>query len=295
MTPKVGDRIAGPFGDIRRRPGAHRVIDPSGYSKAALDSLDATFHVGTLQMNAFHRFPPESEIDFTFGCATLPTGNAIPSTATIELRDEPAGTCHSLVHSEVLVHVGLSKTGTTWLQDHLFGNEAVFYGAAQHETNLKQRSKEYGRLLYLCQSKRLIDEDSFDASLIRQKLAHVVVPEGAVPVISNERLSSHVLSGAHDRKMLAQRIKEVFPRTPFFFVCIREQHSMILSSYMQYLRYGGWHSLKKFLSPPSDGRQRRAGLEPVPHRKYRDTNGLSGSASRRLQRRDETDRRHWTI
>lgn len=160
-----------------------------------------------------------------------------------------------LTDAEVLVHVGLPKTGTTWLQDHLFANARLgFWGPAQHEGTPKQQSKAFGRLLYLDAQKRLMGEDDFDAAAIQNQLSQVTVPDGLVPVVSNERLSGHVLSNAFDRAMLARRIKDVFPRARIFLT-IREQRSMILSSYFQYLKYGGWRSLDGFLDPPCDGRQ----------------------------------------
>jgi len=161
----------------------------------------------------------------------------------------------SLIDADVLVHVGLPKTGTTWLQDHLFANSALgFWGPARHEATPKQQTKAIGRLLYLDSQKRLIAEDDFDAVALRKQLEDIIVPDGLVPVVSNERLSGHVLSNAFDRPMLARRIKAVFPQARIFLT-IREQRSMMLSSYFQYLKYGGWRSLEGFLDPPCDGRQ----------------------------------------
>jgi hypothetical protein len=160
-----------------------------------------------------------------------------------------------LLESDVLVHVGLPKTGTTWLQEHLFSNlERGFWGPAQTEDSPKQQTKSFGRLLYLGPDKRLVSEDKFDPHDIRRQLEDVVVEPGVVPVISNERLSGHPLSNAFDRAVLARRIKAVFPNARIF-VCIREQKAMILSSYYQYLKYGGWGSLRRFLEPPADARQ----------------------------------------
>jgi len=160
----------------------------------------------------------------------------------------------SLIDSDVLVHVGLPKTGTTWLQEHLFANPQLgFWGPDQNEPTAKQQTKSFGRLLYLDRHKRLMGEDDFDADAIRKQLAPIGVPDGLVPVVSNERLSGHPLSNAFDRAMLARRVKAVFPQVRIF-LCIREQRAMILSSYFQYLKYGGWQSLNGFLHPPSDGR-----------------------------------------
>lgn len=154
----------------------------------------------------------------------------------------------------VLVHVGLPKTATTWLQEHLFPQERLgFWAPAREEKTGKQRLKRYARPFYLDDAGRLISEASFDAEALKAKLAQVEVPDGLLPVISNERLAGHVLSNAFDRETLARRIKAVLPEARVF-VTFREQNAMILSSYMQYLKYGGWRSLEGFLSPPSDAR-----------------------------------------
>jgi hypothetical protein len=179
---------------------------------------------------------------------------AAPELAALESADLELCAARSLVDSNVLVHVGLPKTGTTWLQEHLFANPALgFWGPDQSEPTPKQQTKSFGRLLYLDGQQRLISEDDFNAGAVREQLASVLVPDGLVPVVSNERLSGHPLSNAFDRTILALRIKDVFPQARIF-LCIREQRSMILSSYFQYLKYGGWRSLDKFLHPPSDGR-----------------------------------------
>lgn len=159
-----------------------------------------------------------------------------------------------LTEAPVLVHVGLPKTATTWLQEHLFPHERLgFWAPAREEKTGKQQLKGHARLFYLDAGGRLISEAGFDAEALRARLASAEVPTGLLPVISNERLAGHVLSNAFDRETLARRIKAVLPEARVF-VTFREQNAMILSSYMQYLKYGGWRTLGGFLSPPSDAR-----------------------------------------
>ncbi|MGE0212703.1 MAG: sulfotransferase [Parvibaculaceae bacterium] len=154
----------------------------------------------------------------------------------------------------MLVHVGLPKTATSWLQEHLFSQDRHgFWAPAREEASGKQRVKAYARLFYLDGEGRLVAEPDFDADGLVARLSDVKVPREHAPVISNERLAGHVLSNAFDREMLARRIKAVLPEARIF-VTFREQNAMILSSYMQYLKYGGWRSLDGFLSPPSDAR-----------------------------------------
>jgi hypothetical protein len=54
--------------------------------------------------------------------------------------------------------------------------------------------------------------------------------------------------------LLAIRIRNVFPHAKVL-VSIREQSAIIMSNYMQYLKFGGWHTPEVFLNPPSDTRQ----------------------------------------
>jgi hypothetical protein len=160
----------------------------------------------------------------------------------------------ALIDAPVLVHAGLPKTATTWLQEHLFSHpELGFWPPALNETSRKQRTKSFGRLFYFDDGERLIGENDFDVQALRAKLAAADVPDGLVPVISNERLAGHPLSNAFDRAMIARRIDAVLPKARVLVV-IREQRSMILSSYVQYLKYGGWRSLDGYIAPPSDGR-----------------------------------------
>ncbi|MBI3672217.1 MAG: sulfotransferase [Rhizobiales bacterium] len=86
---------------------------------------------------------------------------------------------------------------------------------------------------------------------IRAAIEPIAVPAGLVPVISNERLVGHALSAGIDRAAIARRLHAVFPEARVLLV-IREQRAMLLSSYIQYLGYGGWYGIDRFLAAPSD-------------------------------------------
>lgn len=172
----------------------------------------------------------------------------------LDPHPETARSWQSFAEAPVLVHVGLPKTATTWLQEHLFPQERLgFWAPACGEGSPKQRVKAFARLFYQGPEGELIAEPDFDAEELFARWSDVRVPKGLAAVISNERLAGHVLSNAFDRETLARRIKSVLPEARVF-VTFREQNAMILSSYMQYLKYGGWRSLEGFLSPPSDAR-----------------------------------------
>ncbi len=141
----------------------------------------------------------------------------------------------------VLVHIGYHKTGTNWLQRHFFGDP---------RTGLQWVGKSGGDhpARQLVRARPL----EFDAAVSRaqfEPLLRRAETEGLLPVVSYERLSGHPFSGGHDSKEIANRLKEVFPEAKVLVV-IREQRSMILSTYKQYVKAGGPCSLPRFLAPP---------------------------------------------
>lgn len=160
----------------------------------------------------------------------------------------------SWIDRSVLVHVGLPKTATSWLQEFYFPIEGCGYWIPPVVSAIRHPIKQIGHLLVADPAGRLMDDREFDADYIRGQLIAIEPPEGLVPVISNERLAGHPLSAGFDRAMLARRIKRVFPRAKIL-VTIRAQNSIIMSSYMQYLKYGGWHKPETYLQPPSDLRK----------------------------------------
>lgn len=159
----------------------------------------------------------------------------------------------SWIDGRVLVHVGLPKTATSWLQENYFPIESSGYWIPSVRSSIRHPIKQIGHWLIADDRRQLVDEADFDAAPIRDELAVLVPFRGLVPVVSNERLAGHPLSGGFDRTAIARRVKQVFPRARIL-ITIREQNRIIMSSYMQYLKYGGWHTPELFLQPPSDGR-----------------------------------------
>ena len=137
-----------------------------------------------------------------------------------------------------LLHIGYHKTGTTWLQRHVFGDPGSGFsqiGGAQH----------------------LIAVNAFDfrPKRIRKQMGRKVVQaqaQGLVPVLSSERLSGEPHFGGYDSELIADRLAAVFPDARILVV-VREQTSMFLSIYKEYIRRGGAASLRQYLSAPSDG------------------------------------------
>ena len=158
-----------------------------------------------------------------------------------------------LTQSPVLVHVGLARTGTTWLQKHVFANSPHIFTPADPSLEPMERAKQLARRLCKDERERVVNELDFDIDGFRRECDLIAVPAGKSAVISSERLSGSVLSGGFDRAIIGRRIKAVFPKARILLV-IREQRALLMSMYIQYLKYGGWNAIGGFVDPPSDGR-----------------------------------------
>ncbi len=140
----------------------------------------------------------------------------------------------------LLVHIGYHKTATNWLQRVWWSDRETGYRWLE-----KPRS---GPLRQLVLERPL----EFDAASMRAAFDPLLArawTDGLVPVVSYERLSGHPFSGGHDAKEIADRLHAVFPEGRILIV-IREQASMILSTYRQYVRVGGPLTVRQFVNPP---------------------------------------------
>ena len=106
-----------------------------------------------------------------------------------------------------------------------------------------------------------------------------IVDEGLSPVVSFERFSGNPFSGGYDSKEIADRLVQVFPDARVLVV-VREQRSMIVSTYKQYVREGGALPPSKFMLPPDIEEPARAVVRPaalrVPPPARATTGGCSG-------------------
>jgi hypothetical protein len=142
--------------------------------------------------------------------------------------------------SDVLIHIGYHKAGSSWLQQHLFDRESAGFGWLGKSARNPVR--------------RFVDDDplDFDAAALRAELGPLLDRQrrrGLLPVVSMERLSGHPFSGGYDCKEIADRLVAVLPEGRVLVV-VREQRSMIVSTYKQYVRAGGAAGPEQFLDPP---------------------------------------------
>lgn len=135
-----------------------------------------------------------------------------------------------------LVHIGLHKTGTTFLQRNIFG-------APQTPLHQVWGFGEIVERVILPHPMR------FDAAAHRAAFdaAWNALSDGrGVPVISHEALSGVPSAGRYNGHEIAGRLHEIFPDARIV-IGIREQRAMIRSLYDEYVTRGGSESLEDFL------------------------------------------------
>jgi hypothetical protein len=94
----------------------------------------------------------------------------------------------------------------------------------------------------------------FDHRRVKKNLRRKenVIGDEKTPVYTHERLSGNPHSGGYDSKQIADRLKKVIPDAKILIV-IREQESMILSTYFQYVKIGGTLNIDDYINPMKDG------------------------------------------
>jgi hypothetical protein len=141
--------------------------------------------------------------------------------------------------ASVLVHIGYHKTGSTWLQQRLFSNRDAGFGVVVRQSKVKTT---------------MVAPDDFEFDPARCREAYqpridMMERRQVVPVISAERLSGRI-GGPDDGARMAERLARVVPEARVLVV-LREQRSMLLSTYAQYVKMGGMLELRRFLDPPA--------------------------------------------
>lgn len=152
-----------------------------------------------------------------------------------------ADTTERAAHPRPVVHIGLHKTGSTWLQRHVFSRMDL--GFAVIPCNRK-----------VVHDLALSDPFRYQQSATAQLLDLQVVStarRGLRPVLTHERLSGAVESGHADAQLIADRIIALDPAA--VIVGVREQRRLAASAYGQYIRDGGVMTLRQFLTTPRRG------------------------------------------
>lgn len=139
----------------------------------------------------------------------------------------------------MIVHVGIHKTASSWMQECFFIKKNGFDQILLHHDVYELIIKP--------------DEKSFSPDLVKKIISDKCVQANAagyIPVISSELLVGSPMTGARERYIIAERLKKVLPENSKIFIVLREQVAAIASIYRQHVKVGGVLSLKQFLCPP---------------------------------------------
>lgn len=138
--------------------------------------------------------------------------------------------------TSALVHVGFHKAGSTWLQRHVFA-------APPFALPIGRRTLA-NALVHPAPFR-------FDPAATKAAIAEACAPvraAGRLPVLSHERLSGNPHAGGYDAGTIAERISAAVPDA-HVLVVIRDQRTMLLSTYKQYVAVGGTASLEHYVKP----------------------------------------------
>jgi hypothetical protein len=145
-----------------------------------------------------------------------------------------------------LIHIGLHKTGTTWLQDNLFKHESYGFSTVdgKHPANFAWRFIYGGKRGQPSALK-------FDGDATRRDYTEMTRSSIFPIVISNEDLCSHMFSGGVGIETIARRLRSVFTNAKILMT-VREQRAAIRSCYEDMLEGGGVCGIRRFMRSGND-------------------------------------------
>jgi hypothetical protein len=144
--------------------------------------------------------------------------------------------------ADILLHVGLHKTGTTLLEEVLFCRPGT-----PHFHAVADKRQLYGTTLSI--KAQDIPLEAARAPLLAA--AEAARADNRTLALLGETWAARPFVHPAIRTANLTRIRDLFPQARIL-VTIREQCSLIYSMYGQYIRFGYTNSLTEFLSRPPD-------------------------------------------
>lgn len=145
-------------------------------------------------------------------------------------------------YDKVLIHIGLPKAASTTLQRNLLCNSDL--GFVPVNGSNKDAAMVDPMEHFVHRNALTFSADESRAHF--RQLIEANVPDGKIPVVSQEQLAGNPDKGAYWGKDVADRLKQVFPEAAILLV-VREQCSYALSCYNQRIRSGSNMSLERFI------------------------------------------------
>jgi hypothetical protein len=150
------------------------------------------------------------------------------------------------MRSEIIVHVGLQKTATKYLQEVFFPrlNNVAYIGRPYTQENYAFNSLQYA------------DSSLYSVSAIGEEINRIEnkMAKGSPILISDELLSGFIFYNFINRGMIAERLSKAIPDATIVLF-LRNQIDLIVSLYNQYVKIGWFdnHLDKSFLHRPGKG------------------------------------------
>ncbi|MDG6079099.1 hypothetical protein E3U23_07830 [Erythrobacter litoralis] len=135
----------------------------------------------------------------------------------------------------LLLHPGLHKTGTTWLQEAVFSNSPLFNDLMTHQEIFDVFVRPH--------------DFDFDPQVAAEYLTdrRRQMSDGRVDVISSETLCGTRMTGQRESRIIADRLAQTCQPAKIL-ITIREQKATLKASYFQYIKRGGRKSIDEYLS-----------------------------------------------
>jgi len=145
------------------------------------------------------------------------------------------------------IHIGYTKTGTTWLRYHEFRKHPDII-LLNYNKNPEARTVTIPEVSELFKQICCVHDLDFQPEFFKKKFKEIISRHinfsGAIG-ICYENFSGYVFNGS-DSARIADRLFKIFGPTKIIIV-IRNQLDMIESIYKQYIHTGGTLSIKQFL------------------------------------------------
>ncbi|WP_018416951.1 sulfotransferase family protein [Teredinibacter turnerae] len=138
----------------------------------------------------------------------------------------------------LVIHIGLHKSGTTFLQKEVFCNLSLGFSCPKGKDALAATHEFVNR-----------EPTTFDPLLVRKRFAPLLEHadrEGLVPVISDERLSSIPERGRYHLPYMLDCLSQTFGEYKLLMT-IREQAAMAEALYRQIIRSGDNIDIEQFM------------------------------------------------